>query len=107
MCETLTAACTSPRSTLLRKGHAPYPAFKVLADEQNPERILGEMEDAGLKGRIWSKEDLLERYMAEAGLGMDDDMLNANIQGQATRSSAKATKGGLMQSDASQDRSEL
>lgn len=49
----------------------------------------------------------LERYMAEAGLGMDDDMLNANIQGQATRSSAKATKGGLMQSDASQDRSEL
>lgn len=40
-------------------------------DGQNLDRIMGEMADSGLKGKMYSREDLMEKYMGE--LGMDAD----------------------------------
>lgn len=72
LCEDLAKVCPY-KGPKLPKDHIPYPAFERKdANDQNIERVLGEMADQGLKGNIFSREEMLEKYMSEMG----DDMPN-------------------------------
>lgn len=37
------------------------------AGDQNIERVLGEMADNGMRGQVWSREELMEKYKHELG----------------------------------------
>lgn len=53
---------------------SPYGKFVPRnADDQNIERVLGEMEDQGLKGNLFSREEVLEKYMSEMGVDGEGD----------------------------------
>lgn len=41
-------------------------------DAQNIERVMGQMADSGLKGQMYSREELMEKYMGEIGMDADD-----------------------------------
>jgi hypothetical protein len=73
-CEVLTSACSSTSQLLpLPSGHKAYPTFQAMApDAQNIERVMGQMADSGLKGQMYSREELMEKYMGEIGMDADD-----------------------------------
>lgn len=41
-------------------------------DAQNIDRVMGQMADSGLKGQMYSREELMEKYMGEMGMDADD-----------------------------------
>jgi hypothetical protein len=66
VCDDLTKACSSRTAAVVPSDHVPYPPFKPMAQgAENLERMMGEMEDQGLKGKMWSREDLMDRYGEE------------------------------------------
>lgn len=70
MCDTLTKACPASKAPL-PSGWSKYPPFTRLNSEsQNLERMMGEMGDAGLRGQMYSREELMEKYMNEDMHGM-------------------------------------
>lgn len=72
MCVTKTRACVGKDSHAVpvEDPFVPYPAFKAKdPEEQNIERVLGEMADQGLRGNMFTREEAMEKYMMEAGLG--------------------------------------
>ncbi|KAL4535078.1 hypothetical protein Ndes2526B_g05990 [Nannochloris sp. 'desiccata'] len=74
LCEDLTKACSSTSQIpSLPSGHKAYPKFQVMApDAQNIDRVMGQMADSGLKGQMYSREELMEKYMGEMGMDADD-----------------------------------
>jgi hypothetical protein len=69
LCDDLTDACSSTSSIpSLPSGHKAYPKFLAMApDAQNIDRVMGQMADSGLKGQMYSREELMEKYMDELG----------------------------------------
>ena len=56
----------------LPQGHPAYPPFVPMAqDGQNIDRVLGEMADQGLKGQVYSREEVMEKYLSGGGGPMD------------------------------------
>lgn len=69
MCMKKTKACVGKESVPVEDGFVPYPAFQAKdPQEQNIERVLGEMADQGLRGNMFTREEAMEKYMAEAGM---------------------------------------
>jgi hypothetical protein len=63
-----------PPPGLCAQGHAPYPPFQPrAAGAQNVDRMVGEMAEKGLSGRMYSREDLLDKYMGELGQEEEDE----------------------------------
>lgn len=71
MCVKKTKSCDAGKEAVpVEEGFVPYPAFQAKdPQEQNIERVLGEMADQGLRGNMFTREEAMEKYMAEAGLG--------------------------------------
>ena len=62
LCEDLTSVCPSAAKAV-PSGHKAYPPFVAMAvNGQNVDRILGEMADKGLRGQMFSKDDLMKKY---------------------------------------------
>lgn len=62
LCWDLLNACGN-KAALPSKNHVlkPYPPFKPLNTRhptQRVDKVLGEMEDAGLRGKVWTREEL-------------------------------------------------
>jgi len=67
LCKELTKSCASAPPSL-PKGHKAYPPFKVaVAGEQNIDRVMGQMADNGLRGKVYSREELMEKYEHDLG----------------------------------------
>lgn len=67
MCyDSLSKVCSRKQMRLPSQNHKPYPPLVARnPDDQNVEKIMGEMEDNGLRGKIWSREELMQRYLNE------------------------------------------
>jgi hypothetical protein len=50
-------------------------------DAQNIDRVMGEMADSGLKGQMYTREELMEKYMGELGMDADDLGRMAGMKG--------------------------
>jgi len=70
MCMKKTKACLGKEAVPVEGDFVPYPAFQAKdPQEQNIERVLGEMADQGLRGNMFTREEAMEKYMMEAGVG--------------------------------------
>jgi type IV pilus biogenesis protein CpaD/CtpE len=61
LCWELLDACGNEASPAGNHPLKSYPPFKPLAighEKQNMDKVLGEMEDAGLRGKVWTREEL-------------------------------------------------
>lgn len=61
LCWELLDACGNQALPARNLALKSYPPFKPLAtghEKQSMDRVLGEMEDAGLRGKVWSREEL-------------------------------------------------
>lgn len=65
LCNELSDACKKSAPSLSAKNHTPYPAFKPRGDQQNMDKMLNEMESQGMKGQMWSREELMKQYMGD------------------------------------------
>jgi len=75
------------------QNHAPYPPFTPRhADAQNLDRVMGEMSEKGLKGRMYTREELMEKYMGELEQAQED--AEAAEGGGAPAGGAEAAGGG-------------
>ena len=55
------------------RGSDVYGEFVVREAGEDVERVLGEMADQGLRGKMYTREEAMEKYLAEAGYGVGDD----------------------------------
>lgn len=63
-------ACEAPPPPL-PAGWSPYPAWeRKAADVQDLDRVMGEMSDQGLRGKMYSREELTQQL---EGLGEDEE----------------------------------
>lgn len=73
LCDDLTRACANGKDFKVEDDFVAYPKFEGKdPKEQNIERVLGEMADQGLRGNMFTREEAMEKYMAEMGEDPDD-----------------------------------
>ncbi|PSC76262.1 DUF3456 domain [Micractinium conductrix] len=74
LCYELTGVCKS-KPPPLPKGRTPGPAFQPKGEgDADLDRVMGQMQDQGMKGSLWSREELMAKYgMPEGAEGSDND----------------------------------
>lgn len=73
LCHELSGACKR-KPKPLPKGREPGEPFKVREpDAQNVDKMLGEMNDKGLKGSMYSRAEILEKYGMGGDMALDDE----------------------------------
>jgi hypothetical protein len=73
LCDDLTRACANGKDFKVDDDFVAYPKFEGKdPKEQNIERVLGEMADQGLRGNMFTREEAMEKYMAEMGEDPED-----------------------------------
>ncbi|KAL4859125.1 hypothetical protein ACK3TF_000897 [Chlorella vulgaris] len=83
LCHELSGACKlePPPLPKASRGRQPGLPFEPMRDgDQNLERVMGEMEDKGMKGSLYSRDDLLAKYGMPEG---HDDTDAADSDGAA------------------------
>ncbi|KAL6784335.1 CGL26 [Auxenochlorella protothecoides x Auxenochlorella symbiontica] len=70
LCVAQSRACAAPPPPL-PAGWSPYPAWeRKAADGQDLDRVMGEMSDQGLRGKMYSREELTQQL---EGLGEEEE----------------------------------
>ncbi|KAL4458892.1 hypothetical protein ABPG75_013757 [Micractinium tetrahymenae] len=74
LCYELSGVCRA-KPPPLPKDREPGPPFSPQReDDQNLERMMGQMQDSGMRGQLWSREELMEKYgIPEGDQKWDDD----------------------------------
>jgi hypothetical protein len=49
----------------LPKDHPGYPKFEEKGSGDDMEKVLGQMSDQGLKGKVWSRDELMKQFTEE------------------------------------------
>ncbi|KAL4423179.1 hypothetical protein ABPG77_000312 [Micractinium sp. CCAP 211/92] len=73
LCYELSGVCRSKPPPLPRD-REPGPPFSPQKEgDQNLERMMGQMQDSGMRGQLWSREELMEKYGIPEGDQKEED----------------------------------